>query len=59
MSESDQRAHAFAETVRKQTIHIAALIGAGKHTEAAEAVLSLCSQAAARKKELEKGQASL
>jgi hypothetical protein len=56
MNEADCQAHAFAESVRKQALHIAALVGAGLHNKAAEAALSLCSQAAERKREVEEKQ---
>ena len=53
MNESECKAHAFAELVRKQTIHIAGLIGANQHKQAAEAALKLCTLAAERKLEIE------
>jgi hypothetical protein len=53
MSDTEARADfAFAELVRQQAFRIASLARSGRGEEASEAALSLCSQAAERKREI-------
>ena len=51
-TQAERDAYAFAESVRKQTIRIASLAGAGRTKEAAEAALALCSQACQQQRRL-------